>query len=70
MPSFGKFKNELVFTQSIAFSPIYDVHRSKNEAVHLIPEEEEEEERKKKKKKDNKFNYTLDSKCFVLVSGL
>lgn len=38
MPSFGKFRNELVFTHSLAFSPIYDVHRSKNEAVLFASE--------------------------------
>lgn len=40
MPSFGRPRNELVFTHSVAFSPIYDVHRSRNEAVHFASTEE------------------------------
>lgn len=39
MPSLVRLKNELVLTHSVAFSPIYDVHRSKNEAVHFASTE-------------------------------
>lgn len=35
MDSLDKFKNEFVLTHSIAFSPMYEVHLSRNEAVHL-----------------------------------
>lgn len=38
--SLDKFRKALVLTQSAAFSPMYEMHRSRNIAVHLGPEGE------------------------------